>query len=208
MTIAAICLGLVMLTALLVAALFLAHTQADQRRDLRDRYVQRTAVASGLIEAIFRVAFRGQARDASQLYAGPRVRRDVLDVAAANNNVSYMLILDASGRALGMSSHVPPGTAQRLAGERAFLRTALRAGNALGNVTRGRPDVVESAVAFQTPTGSRLQVNATPLKIYADFLGGTLRPLPTLRGSEAFVLDGHGISLGSIDSRGDASASA
>jgi signal transduction histidine kinase len=97
---------------------------------------------------------------------------------------------------------MPPGTAQRLAADRAFLGRALRTGSALGNVQPGTPSVIETAVAFQTPSGPRLQVNASPAKLFADFLGPTLRPLPTLRGSQAFVLDAHDASLGSIDWRG------
>ena len=53
---------LLALATLGVAAWFLADTQSKQRRDLRDRYSDRTVVAASLIDALFRVAFDGQAQ--------------------------------------------------------------------------------------------------------------------------------------------------
>src|SRR3954462_8623706 len=68
----AVAVGFTVLALALVgaAAGTLADNQADQRRDLRDRYVDRTAVTASLVDSLFRVAFTGQARDASDHLAG------------------------------------------------------------------------------------------------------------------------------------------
>src|SRR3954451_7178929 len=173
-----------------VAAWALAHNQSHQRRDLRDRYVDRTAVASSLLDSLFRVAFSSQARDASERFAG-NVDAARLDAQAARGQTAYVAVLDASGRVLAASRKAPP----RPPGLPAHVRTALRSGFGIGDARDG---LIESAVAFQTPSGPRVLIQGQPVKTFADFLSGTLRPLPTLKGSEALVLDRNGGVVGGI----------
>ena len=178
-----------------VAAWFLADTQSQQRRDLRDRYVQRTAVAASLIDALFSVAASSSAQQAGEQLSGARVSGAQLDAAVKRGNLAYTMVVDPSARVLATSSHAPP------APDPAVLRRALRRPGQLGlsSVRPGRPPVIESAIAFQAASGkTRVQVNGTPLAVYLTFLGNTLKPLPTLPGSRAFVLDEHGLSLGRI----------
>src|SRR3954447_3490196 len=173
-----------------VAAWALAHNQSHQRRDLRDRYVDRTAVASSLVDSLFRVAFTSQARDASQRFAG-KVTPARLDAQVARGQQTYALVLDRSGRVVGASKRAPLGRT----GLPPAARAALRSGFGLGDASAG---TLESAVAFPTPHGQRVLIQGQPVKVYSDFLAGTLRPLTTLKGSEALVLDGRGHVVGGI----------
>ena len=199
----ALVVAVLALGALGVSAWFLGLTQSDQRHDLRERYVQRTTVAASLVDALLRVAFSAASRDASQGFSGPRVTSAQLDRQVAQGGASYAFVLDASGRVIGRSSQTPAGAPAGTAHDRAFMDAALHTGSAISNVLRRAPtDIVESAVAFRAPRGPRLLVTGQSSKVYVDFLSGTLRPLPTLRGSTAFVLDANGMSLGAADPRG------
>lgn len=195
-TVLALALIMLAVAALGVSAWFLADTQSQQRTDLRDRYVSRTSVASSLIAALFRVAFDAQKAQAAQQFTTPRIPQATLDSAAKQGQLTYTLIADPSGKVLGRSSGAPR------AADPAVVRTALKAGVGLSAIQPGQPPVIESAVAFRTPAGVRVQVNGTPLTIYRGFLGGTLAPLPTLPGSRAFVLDQNGRSLGGVGAGG------
>jgi signal transduction histidine kinase len=176
--------------ALAVSAWFLADTQSQQRTDLRDRYVSRTAVAASLIDSLFGVAFTAQNTQAAQQFGGPRISQARLDRAARQNQLTYAMIVDPRGNVLAATNGAPS------APDAAVVRSALKAGVGLSAVRPGRPPAIESAISFRTRTGVRLQVNGTPLRVYQAFLGGTLKPLPTLPGSRAFVLDQNGRSLG------------
>jgi signal transduction histidine kinase len=196
-------LAVVALGALGVSAWFLGQSQADQRHDLRERYVQRTTVAAALVDALFRVAFTSAARDASERLAAPRLTREQLDRQVQQGQAAFAFVLDASGRLLGRSSGSPGDAPGRVARDRAFLGAALRNGYAISDVVPRRPtDIVRSAIAFRTPRGVRLLVTGQPASTYVGFLSGTLQPLPTLRGSMSFVIDERGMALGSADQRG------
>jgi signal transduction histidine kinase len=185
-------LGLVALAvlALAVSAWFLADTQSQQRTDLRDRYVSRATVAASLIDALFRVAFNAQNTQASQRYGGERISQARLERTAQQGQLAYAMIVDGSGKVLGATKDAPR------APDPDVIRAGLKAGVGLSAIRPGTPPVIESAIAFQSRSGVRLQVSGTPLRVYQSFLGGTLKPLPTLTGSRAFVLDRNGRSLG------------
>src|SRR3954453_17732453 len=83
--------GLLVVALVGAAAWTLADNQADQRRDLRDRYVDRTAVASSLLDSLFRVAFTSQARDASARFAG-KISPARLDAQVARGQAAYAVV--------------------------------------------------------------------------------------------------------------------
>src|SRR6185503_15327756 len=158
--------------------------------DLRDRYADRTAVAASLIDSLFNVAFTAQRGQAAERYGGPSIPRERLDAVAKQGQLAYTMIVDARGRVISASSNAPSAV------DPAVLRTALKGGVGLSGSPSGRPPVIQSAIAFRTPSGPRVQVNGSPTKAFVTFLSGTLKPLPTLTGSRAFVLDARGGSLG------------
>ena len=193
----ALVLTVLALGAITVAGFYLADTQSDQRRDLRERYDERTAVSASLLDALFRVAFVSAAEDAGQRYGGPEaIARKALDDAVRRENLAYRVITDGSGDILQASSSAPAQVDDHA------VRRALASGVGLSNVHGGTTPLVESAVAFETPQGRRVQVSATPAAVYRQFLAGTLRPLPTLDGSVAYVVDGRGESLGGAGADG------
>jgi signal transduction histidine kinase len=193
MTSLAVTLTALAIAALGVSAWLLADSQSQQRTDLRERYVGRTAVAASLIDALFRVAFNATAQQAAQRYADPRIPRPRVEQQVKQNQIVYLMVVDPSGAVLARSSGAPR------AADPAVVRAALRGGGVgagLSALKPGRPPVVEAAVAFRTRSGVRVQISGTPLQTYQSFLAGTLKPLPTLVGSRAYVLDQNGRPLG------------
>jgi signal transduction histidine kinase len=199
-TLAAIGLTLVVLGAIGVAAWFLADTQSDQRRDLRERYVERTEVAGSLIDSLFAVAFNSGVEQTVERYGGETVDQAVLDRQVARGQNHYLLVLADDGEVLAASSGTPADVRERLTAVPPHLRTALRAGYALADLPD--PEVVETAVAFPGPDGRRMIVTGNRREAFSDFLRGTLRPLPTLDRSASFVIDSRGRSLGGTSGRG------
>ena len=192
LTLAAIALAVLALVAL---AWFLAASQSDQRSDLRARYADRTAIAASLIDSLFRLAFTSQSQQASQQWAAPHISRRQLDAAVKRQQLGWSMVVDANGKVLGRSSGAPAAPAATT------IRGAARNGFGVGAVQPGKTPIVDSAVKFSTPAGARYLVNGTPLKSYRTFLDGTLKPLPTLKRSRAFVIDQNGRTLGVALSR-------
>src|SRR3954467_10652048 len=100
----AIGLAVLALAALGVSAWFLSDTQSDQRRALRNRYSDRTAIAASLIDSLFRVAFTGQRQQAAEQYSGDRISRAQLDAATKRGSNVYTMVVDGSGHVLGAST--------------------------------------------------------------------------------------------------------
>jgi signal transduction histidine kinase len=186
----AIGLAFLALIALGVSAWFLASTQSDQREALRARYADRTKIAASLIDSLFTLAFTNQSAQAAQQYSAPHIPRSKLDAAVKQQRLAWSMVVDASGHVLGSSSHAPAAPTAEA------IRSAARNGFGVGAVLPGKPPAVDSAVRFTTPTGVRYVVNASPLTAFRTFLDGTLKPLPTLPRSRAFVIDQNNQALG------------
>jgi signal transduction histidine kinase len=187
------------LLAVAAAAWLLADSQGDQRRELRERYADRVEVATALIGSLLTVAYNGQREDAAERLSGP-VTRAVLDAQARRGNAKYMLVLDATGRAIASSGGTPAGTAERLAQRPEFVRRALssRGGYGLGDLRPG--DVIESAVAFPAqPEGARVVVSAAPARAFREFLQGALAPLPQGPEGRGWVFDRNGALISSVN---------
>src|SRR3954447_18695389 len=187
------------IAALGVGAYVLAHSQSDQRKTLRDRYAERTRVASSLLDSLFAIAFAPQATQLSQQFKNGGTRQ-ALDRQVKQGNLTYAMIVDPSGKVLASSSATPRDAIARQAARPFNLRTALTKGYAISNrlPAHGQmPAAVESAIAFKSSKGPLVSIQGSPLATFSSFLTGTLKPLPTTRG-EAYVLDGAGKPLGRI----------
>ena len=190
----AVAFAVVALAALGIGAFMLADSQSTQREDARERFGQRAEIASSLLDALFRVAFVGQAEENSERYSG-EVTTEMLDARLQNNR--YLVVADAQGKVIAASSQAPAGTEERLAMRPRHLAQALTTrGYGISDVMDGVRPVVETATGFGTATGPRVLISASPVQTFREFLDGTLAPLPEVARSEAFVVDGNGRLLG------------
>ena len=195
---------LVVLTLALVAVTswLLADSQADQRRDLRERYADRVDVATALIGSLLAVAYNGTRETAVERYSGD-VSTGLLDAQARRTNARFLVVLDGAGNVLGASSRTPAAERARLATRPEFVRHALqsRAGYGLGDLRDD--DTIASAVSFPTQTGVRVVVSAAPAMAFRDFLSGTLRPVPQGEDGRAWVFDSQGRTVASVNAPPD-----
>ena len=187
-------MGLVVCAA---TAILLLSSQRDQRDDLRSAYGKRADIATDSVSAIFTVAYSGQAREAAKTFDQARPSTRLLDRQAAEGDNVYMAVIDPSGEVVSASSRAPAGLARRFASVPRFARTALRQGYGLSDVqVVGGKAVVETAVAFESPFGRRIQLSAAPVETFVQFLSGTLVRLPRVARGGAWVLDRNGRPLG------------
>src|SRR3954447_1746301 len=80
-----------------VGAWQLARSQSHDRADLRSRYSSRAAVATALIDSLFRVAFTQQGQQAAQRFSG-HVTDKQLAAFAKRNQALYAAVLSQSGK--------------------------------------------------------------------------------------------------------------
>src|SRR6476469_3435176 len=85
------------IAALGVGAYVLAHSQSDQRKTLRDRYAERTRVASSLLDSPFVIAFAPQSGQLSKQYPDGSSRQ-ALDRQVKDSNLAYALVVDPTGK--------------------------------------------------------------------------------------------------------------
>ncbi|HEV2813478.1 MAG TPA: ATP-binding protein [Solirubrobacteraceae bacterium] len=191
----------VALAAVGLAAFLLAESQADQRRELRERYADRVEVATALIGSLLGVAYNGSREDAAERFSGTVTRRE-LDAFAERGNAEYLVVLDSAGRTIASSRGTPAGTADRLAARPPFVKHALtaRAGYGLGEL---QPEgVIESAVAFPADGGVRMLVSAAPVRVFREFLSGALAPVPQGEEGRTWVFDRNGAVISSVNAPG------
>src|SRR4051794_2420648 len=138
------------IAALGVGAYVLAHSQSDQRKTLRDRYAERTRVASSLLDSLFAIAFAPQATQLSQQFKNGGTRQ-ALDRQVKQGNLTYAMIVDPSGKVLASSSGTPRDAIPPQAARPFNPRTAPTKGYAISNPPpppRRMPPPVRAAAAL------------------------------------------------------------
>jgi signal transduction histidine kinase len=188
----------VALAAIGAAGWMLADSQQDQRAELRDRYADRVEVASALVGSLLSVAYDGSRQEAAEDLAGP-VRPEQLDALVRRGGSRYAVLLEESGRPLAASKGTPPGTVDRLAARPRFVAAALRSRGGYGLNDLEAAGAVESAVVYPAAGGRRVLVTAAPLTTFRQFLSGTLAPLAEGSRGRAWVLDGAGRRISSVN---------
>src|SRR6185437_13386873 len=57
--------------------------------------------------------------------------------------------------------------------------------------------VIEWAIPFRARTGRRVQLSGLSQRLLAQFLGGFLGQVPNVASADSYVVDGHGLVVGS-----------
>jgi hypothetical protein len=180
-------------TALLVLLLVffaysLAHSQAQQRRDLEKRFKDRADVAAVVNESIFKLASSGaMAADAAR-FGAKKVSVAALEQRTAQNSQVYSQIVDAGGTVLAATAGAPGRDPLRLL----YVKRALTSGRTeYSGITKGPggTPIIETATAFKTPFGLRIDVTGVKAKPVADFLNAFLTQLPSVANAQSYVID-------------------
>jgi hypothetical protein len=166
----------------------LAHAQAQQRRDLEKRFNDRADVAAVVNESIFKLASSGaMAADAAR-FGAKTVSTPALEQRTAQNDQLYSQILDAGGNVLAATSGAPARDPMK----RPYVKLALTSGRTeYSSIMHGpgHTPIIETATAFSTPSGVRVDVTGVKAKPVADFLNAFLTKLPSVANARSYVID-------------------
>ena len=180
-----------MFFVLLFFAYSLAHAQAQQRQDLEKRFKDRADVAAVVNESIFRLASSGAMQADIAQFSGKTLPPGVLDARAAQQGQVYSKIITADGTVLAQTKGAPD--IDLLA--QPHVKRALASGRTeYSSIERGPggQPVLQTATAFKTPFGVRVDVAAVQAKPVADFLNAFLTKLPSVANAKSYVIDPNG----------------
>jgi signal transduction histidine kinase len=194
---------LVVLVALVLLAVLLQSEQNSARRSLISRFDDRAAVMSALTQAVLSSASGSAALQARE-YGSPTVSSQLLDRAAAQGQVAYVVLLDPAGQLIAATHDLS-----------SFERADLLASPALKPVLGGAPvsvsnvlpaanqaaGVVDLAMSLNTAAGRRVLVEGVPTRVLSAFLSSYLHRVPTPDGA-SYVLDSNGKVVGASDPQG------
>lgn len=177
-----------LLIALLgVFAYALANAQHQQRKDLRSRFADRAKVAATVNESLFALASSSVKPADAQRFGGPTVDQKALLARTQVQQQFYAAILSSSGEVLAKAGPAPANVAQH-----PTVKEAIRAKSAVYSSLMDGPGdsvAIESAIAFPTKYGLRIDVSSGKADALAQFLNSFLSRLPSVAGAKSYVID-------------------
>jgi hypothetical protein len=187
--------GVVIVLLLAFFAYSLAHSQAQQRKDLDKRFRDRADVAAAVNEAIFSLASAQAKTTNAQRFSGRTVDPAALALTVQQGNQLYAEVLASKGRVLAATAKAPPRP-PRL---EPVVTEALRTGRTVySNAIPGPAGpMFQSATAFKTPYGTRVLLSGVSGPLLASFVSGFLVDLPNVAKASSYVIDGNGRIVGS-----------
>jgi hypothetical protein len=182
--------SLLLILLLAVFAYALAHSQSQQRRDAERRFNDRARVAATVNESLFALSTdRLKASDA-QRFGTATVNQQLLAQRTAVQQQLYAAIISRDGKVLAKAGTTPAGIAsspqfkEALAANQVVYSSLMR--GAGGTIT------IESAVAFPTKSGLRVDVTGSKADVLSQFLNSFLSRLPSVTRAKSYVLDRNG----------------
>jgi hypothetical protein len=168
----------------------LAHSQHQQRADIDKRFNDRAKVAASVNESLFSLASSTVRPTDTQRFGGKTVDQQALDQRTSVQQQFYAAILSSGGRVLAKSGNPPAGLASH-----PNVKQALHAKSAAySSLMKGPKGTlsIESAIAFPTPNGVRIDVTAGNAGALARFLNSFLSKLPSVAHANSYVIDNVG----------------
>jgi hypothetical protein len=172
---------------LAVFAYALAHSQHQQRQDINRRFEDRARVAAAVNESLFALASSSVKPTDSQRFGGKTVDERPLQQRTAVQQNFYSAILSSDGQILAKAGDVPADLASH-----PTVKEALRAKTAVYSSIMPGPNgliAIESAIAFPTKYGVRLDVSSGRADALAQFLNSFLSKLPNVADAKSYVID-------------------
>jgi hypothetical protein len=179
-------------TALLVALLgvfayALANSQSQQRKDINKRFEDRAQVAATVNESLFSLASSTVKPQDAQRFGDQKVNDQFLQQRTALQQQYYAAILSSDGKVLAKAGAVPADLTSH-----PTVKEALRSKGAVYSSLMDAPGgktSIESAIAFPTKYGVRLDVTSGNADALAQFLNSFLSRLPTVANAKSYVID-------------------
>jgi hypothetical protein len=179
-------------TALLVLLLgffayALLHSQSQQRSDIEKRFNDRAKIAATVNESLFSLVNTTQIPSDVKTFGGKTVDQAALVQRAVVNQQIWSAIVGPDGTILAKTGNVPPGV-----GAHGPVKEALSTkGAAYSSIMKGPggTSTIESAIAFPTPYGQRVDVSLGKADALGQFLNSFLTKLPTVADAKSYVID-------------------
>jgi hypothetical protein len=172
-------------TVLLVAPL--ADSQHKQREDINKRFEDRAKVAATVNESLFALVGSTVKPTDAERFGGETVDQRALAQRTSVQQQFYSAIVSSQGEVLAKAGDVPADVASH-----ATVKESTRAKSAVySSIMRGPGGAIsiESAIAFPTKFGTRIDVSAGPADALAQFLNSFLTRLPTVANAKSYVID-------------------
>jgi hypothetical protein len=172
---------------LAVFAYALADSQQRQRDDIKKRFEDRARVAATVNESLFSLASTSVKPVDSERFGGKTVDQTTLVQRTVVQQQFYAAILSSSGDVLAKAGNVPDDLTSHQT-----VKEALRAKTAVYSSLMDGPGgsvAIESAIAFPTKYGVRLDVSSGKADVLAQFLNSFLSTLPTVANAKSYVID-------------------
>jgi hypothetical protein len=176
-----------LLLLLAVFAYALARSQDQQRHDLEKRFNDRAEVAASVNEAIFSLASSQVKSIDAATFGGPTISAAALTARAAQSGSPYSAILSSDGKVLAATAGAPKNL-----GSGPHVKKALTSKQTEYSSLMPGPGgmaIVESATAFPTKFGVRVDVTATSGDFLSQFLNSFLSRLPAVGAARSYVID-------------------
>jgi hypothetical protein len=172
---------------LAVFAYALANSQHQQRKDINKRFEDRARVAATVNESLFSLASNTVKPADAQRFGGQTVDAQALQQRTAVQQQDYAAILSDKGEVLAKAGNVPANLAAH-----PTVQEALRAKTAVYSSLlprAGGTTSIESAIAFPTKYGTRIDVTSGNADALSAFLNSFLSKLPNVADAKSYVID-------------------
>jgi hypothetical protein len=179
-------------TALLVLLLgffayALLHSQSQQRSDIEKRFKDRARIAATVNESLFSLVSTTTVPSDAKTFGGKTVDQVALAQRTAVQQQYYAAIVGADGTVLAKAGNAPADVASH-----APVKEALRSNNAVYSSIMKGPNgtsTIESAIAFPTKYGPRVDVSLGKADALGQFLNSFLTKLPNVADAKSYVID-------------------
>jgi signal transduction histidine kinase len=188
----------IVLAVMTVFAIELSDTQAKSKSAIEVQVHQRAVLAEALISSLFQTVQQEVPQD-SKTYGSATVSDQTLD-AGQGKGGGFLALLDAQHNVLASSSGFTAQARSELPASGALA--LLRSGHpyALGNLTTyGKTGVIDFAVPFPTPYGTRILVTGFTPGTLSAFIAGELKQIPGVKGAHNYLIDGNDTVLASTN---------
>jgi hypothetical protein len=178
----------VLLVALLtVFAYALADSQHKQRGDINKRFEDRAKVAATVNESLFSLASSSVRPTDIERFGGKTIDQQALAQRTAVQQQFYSAIVSQDGQVLAKAGNLPADVASH-----ETVKEALRSKTAVYSSLMDGPGgmiAIESAIAFPTKSGVRVDVSLGPAGVLGQFLNSFLTKLPPVAHAKSYVID-------------------
>ena len=174
---------------LTVFSIELSDTQAKSKGGIEVEVHQRAQLAEALIASLFQTVQQQVPQD-TKTYGAPSVSNQTMDAQQGQN--AYVVLIGADGKLLASSSGFTAQARAELPSSAALALVRSGRPYGLGNLSPyGKSGVIDFAVPFPTPEGTRILLTGFTPDALSSFIAGELKQIPGVKGSHNYPVDGN-----------------